>query len=153
MEKVMSQAHGGKSWCKRLEYFAIFAVVLLPGTYSIAAGDEYLQGNFTGAEMLKYCKAANDDSVRDFERGVCTGFIDGFAAGHHAAELWHAFHHRDETIDNIYGHLCVPSDTNRTALVSMYVRYLEGHRDSLSWNAGLLLEAAFRDAYPCDKDK
>ena len=149
----MSQAHRGMKWRERLGSIAIFMAMLFPTAYSIAAGEEYLQGNFTGAEMLKYCKAANDDSVRDFERGVCTGFIDGFAAGHHAAELWHAFHHRDETIDNIFGHLCVPKDTNRTALVTMYVRYLESHRDSLSWNAGLLLEAAFREAYPCDKDK
>ncbi|MGD2140927.1 MAG: Rap1a/Tai family immunity protein [Burkholderiales bacterium] len=102
--------------------------------------------------MLKYCQAADDDSVRDFERGVCTGFIDGFAAGHHAAELWHAFHHREETIDNIYGHLCVPRDTNRTALVTLFVRYLENHPDNLNWNAGLLLEAALRDAYPCPEE-
>ena len=33
-----------------------------------------------------HCKVASDNSTRDFERGVCTGFIDGFAAGHHAAE-------------------------------------------------------------------
>ena len=149
----MSQAHCGMKWRERLGSIAIITMTLFTAPYSIAAGDEYLQGNFTGAEMLKYCKAANDDSVRDFERGVCTGFIDGFAAGHHAAELWHAFHHREETIDNIYGHLCVPKDTNRTALVTMFVRYLESHRDSLSWNAGLLLEAAIREAYPCDKEK
>ena len=139
-------------WCEQFGKAAIICAMLLPTAYCVAAGNDYLQGNFTGAEMLKYCKATNDDSVRDFERGICTGFIDGFAAGHHAAELWHAFHHREETIDNIYGHLCVPRDTNRTALVTMYVRYLENHRDNLNWNAGLLLEAAFRDAYPCEKD-
>lgn len=117
----------------------------------IAADDVYLKGNFTGEEMLRYCKVASDDSVRDFERGICTGFIDGFAAGHHAAELWHAFHHRDENIDNIYGHLCVPNDVNRTALVAVFVRYLENHRDNLDWNAGMLLETALREAYPCPK--
>jgi len=120
---------------------------------TLFANDTYLKGSFTGAEMLKYCKVSSDDSVRDFERGVCTGFIDGFAAGHHAAELWHAFHHRDESIDNIFGHLCVPKDTNRTALVTLFVRYLEKHPDNLDWNAGLLLESALREAYPCKDEK
>mgnify|MGYP001811672306 CR=1 FL=1 len=127
-------------------------IMLLSLSNSIAAGDAYLKGNFTGEEMLKYCKVASDESVRDFERGICTGFIDGFAAGHHAAELWHAFHHRDENIDSIYGHLCVPNDVNRTALVAVFVRYLENHLDNLDWNAGLLLESALREAYPCQEE-
>ena len=127
-------------------------IMLLSLSSSIAAEDAYLKGNFTGEEMLKYCKVPSEDSVRDFERGICTGFIDGFAAGHHAAELWHAFHHRDEEIDNIYGHLCVPADANRTALVAVFVRYLENHRDNLDWNAGLLLESALREAYPCQEE-
>jgi hypothetical protein len=137
---------------KHLQTIAFLVSAMLASAQCLAAGGDYLQGNFTGTEMLKYCQAADDDSVRDFERGVCTGFIDGFAAGHHAAELWHAFHHREETIDNIYGHLCVPRDTNRTALVTLFVRYLENHPDNLNWNAGLLLEAALRDAYPCPEE-
>lgn len=129
---------------------AAFCTAMLSSMADSTAAEEiYLKGSFTGEEMLKYCKVANDDSVRDFERGVCTGFIDGFAAGHHAAELWHAFHHRDEKIDDIYGHLCVPKDTNRTALVTMFVRYLESHPENLGWNAGLLLESAIQEAYPC----
>ena len=127
-------------------------ILLLSFSPGVSAEDIYLKGSFTGEEMLKYCKVSSDDSVRDFERGICTGFIDGFAAGHHAAELWHAFHHRDEDIANIYGHLCVPTDVNRTTLVSMFVRYLENNRDNLGWNAGLLLEAAFREAYPCPEE-
>lgn len=117
---------------------------------SYAHADEiYLRGNFTGEEMLKYCRVTNNDSVHDFERGVCTGFIDGFAAGHYAAELLHAFHHRDEKIDDIYGHLCVPKSANRVTLEAIFVRYLESHSDKLKWNAGLLLENALREAYPC----
>jgi Rap1a immunity proteins len=130
---------------------ALLAALTLTASMA-TANDAYLKGNFTGEEMLKYCKVANDDSVRDFERGVCTGFIDGFAAGHHAAELWHAFHHRDEDIDNIYGHLCVPKDANRTAMVTLFVRYLEKNSDKLKWSAGLLLESALREGYPCEKE-
>lgn len=133
---------------------AIFRLVLLAAMSTsapgMAADDVYLKGNFTGEQMLNYCKVASDNAARDFERGVCTGFIDGFAAGHHAAELWHAFHHRDENIDDIFGHLCVPKDTNRTSLVALYVRYLEKHPDKLQWGAGLLLESALIDAYPCE---
>ena len=121
----------------------------LPLANLIAADDAYLRGSFTGKEMLRYCKVASGDSVRDFERGVCTGFIDGFTAGHHAAELWHAFHHRDEDIDNIFGRLCVPRDVKRAALVALFVRYLENNRDNLDWSAGLLLESALREAHPC----
>jgi len=136
-----------KNHCK-----LVALLVALTLTASMAtANDAYLKGNFTGEEMLKYCKVASDNSVRDFERGVCTGFIDGFAAGHHAAELWHAFHHRDEDIDNIYGHLCVPKDANRTAMVTLFVRYLEKNSDKLKWSAGLLLESALREGYPCEE--
>lgn len=131
--------------------FCLMMLLTLPA--SIAADDVYLKGNFTGAEMLRYCKVTNEESVRDFERGICTGFIDGFAAGHHAAELWHAFHHRDENIDDIYGHLCVPADANRTALVAVFVRYLENNRENLEWSAGLLLENALREAYPCPEEE
>jgi len=137
----------------RLIQLAACLVTMLTAAVAVGADNAYLKGSFTGAEMLKYCKVANDDSVRDFERGVCTGFIDGFAAGHHAAELWHAFHHREEDIDNIFGHLCVPKDANRTALVTLFVRYLENHPDNLDWSAGLLLESALRDAYPCKEEQ
>jgi hypothetical protein len=138
---------------ERITQTAVCLAMLVAMGNGVAANEVYLKGNFTGAEMLKYCKVASDDSVRDFERGVCTGFIDGFAAGHHAAELWHAFHHREETIDSIFGHLCVPKDANRTALVTLFVRYLENHPDHLDWNAGLLLETALREAYPCSEEK
>ena len=125
----------------------VFVVaILVPGS-NAAANDAYLKGGFTGEEMLKYCKVTNDDSVRDFERGICTGFIDGFAAGHHVAELWHAFHHRDEDINNIYGHLCVPVDANRTALVALFVRYLENNPDNIKWNAGVF-DLCFRPNQP-----
>ena len=136
-----------------LVQFAACLTMLFMAGGALGADDTYLKGNFTGAEMLKYCKVASDNSVRDFERGVCTGFIDGFAAGHHAAELWHAFHHREESIDNIFGHLCVPKDANRTALVTLFVRYLETHPDNLDWGAGLLLESALQEAYPCNEKK
>jgi hypothetical protein len=32
------------------------------------------------------------------------------------------------------------------------VRYLENNRDNLSWNAGLLLESALREAHPCKRE-
>lgn len=131
----------------------LVAASVLLCVFGARADDSYLKGNFTGEEMLKYCRSSNNDSVRDFEKGVCTGFIDGFAAGHHAAELLHAFHHRDESIDNIYGHLCVPKDANRVTLVALFVRYLESNTDKLSWNAGLLLEGALRQAFPCKSAK
>ena len=134
----------------RLAFTAIcLSMFCLSLADSVADDGVYLRGSFTGAEMLRYCKVASDDSVRDFERGVCTGFIDGFTAGHYAAELWHAFHHRDEDIDSIYGRLCVPKDVKRAALVAVFVRYLENNRDNLDWGAGLLLETALREAYPC----
>ena len=127
----------------------LVAAGLLLVVSSAHAEETYLWGNFTGEEMLKFCRIANNDSVRDFERGICTGFIDAFAAGHYAAELLHAFHHRDEKIDDIYGHLCVPKSANRVTLEAIFVRYLESHADKLKWNAGLLLENALREAYPC----
>ena len=130
------------------------AAALLVAARAVPAADEWLQGRSTGEEMLRYCKSlTTDDPVRDFEKGVCTGFIDGFAAGHRAAELWHVFHHREEKIENVFGHLCVPKDANRAALAIVFVRYLEAHRDKLQWNAGLLLESALRESFPCPEAK
>jgi hypothetical protein len=108
------------------------------------------RGSLTGEEMLTACKAfATEDPVRDFEKGICRGFIDGFFAGHHAAELWHAFHHRDESLDRIYGRLCVPKDVNRNAIAVVLIKYLEKNREKSKWNAGLLLESALKEAFPC----
>jgi hypothetical protein len=34
----------------------------------------------------------------------------------------------------------------------LFVRYMEGHPDKLTWSAGLLLESALSEAFPCKKD-
>src|SRR5581483_7108780 len=110
---------------------------------------EPFRGNLTGKDMLGFCKDVLADPMKDFEKGMCFGFIDGFMAGHFVATTWHYFHHRNEKMDEIYGRLCVPKEMNRTEMAKIYVRHLEAHRDSLAWNAGQLLDAALREAYPC----
>jgi len=109
----------------------------------------WFRGGFTGAEMLQHCRAEDKDPVKDFGRGVCIGFIDGFAAGHYAGETYHAFHHRDEKIDDIYGHLCIPDTVNRGQLARTFVQFLEKNPEKLKLPAGLALEDALRDAFPC----
>lgn len=116
-----------------------------------AAQSERFRGGFTGQDMLAFCKAATDDPIKDFERGICIGFIDGFAAGRHVGDTWHAFHHREEKLEEVHGHLCVPGDTSRTRIARIYVAYLEKNADKLKWNAGVLLEGALREAFPCPK--
>ncbi len=131
-----------------------FAGFVLLSAQAAVAADEWLKGKFTGEEMLRYCRSlTSDDPVKDFEKGVCTGFIDGFAAGHRAAELWHVFHHREEKIENVFGHLCVPKEANRAALAIVFVRYLEKNPDKLKWSAGPLLESALRESFPCPEEK
>ena len=107
------------------------------------------RGGFTGEEMLGHCRAEEKDPVKDFGRGICIGFIDGFAAGHYVGETYHAFHHREEKIDDIYGHLCLPDSVNRGQLVRTFVQFLEKNPDKLKLPAGLVLEDALRDAFPC----
>ena len=109
----------------------------------------WFRGGFTGDEMLQHCKAEEKDPVKDFGRGVCIGFIDGYAAGHHTGENYHAFHHRDEKIDDIYGHLCIPDTVNRGQLARVFVQFLEKNPDKLKLPAGLVLEDALREAFPC----
>jgi hypothetical protein len=109
----------------------------------------WFRGGFTGEEMLNHCRAEEKDPVKDFGRGICIGFIDGFAAGHFIGETYHAFHHRDEKIDDIYGHLCIPDTVNRGQLARTFVQFLEKNPDKLKLPAGLLLEDALRDAFPC----
>jgi hypothetical protein len=119
---------------------------------SLPAGAGWYRGGFTGQEILDHCKESlNNDPVRDFNRGVCIGFIDGFAAGHFVAETYHAFHHRDEKLEDIYGHLCVPENTSRGQMARAFVQFLQQHPDKLKLPASLLLEDALREAYPCPK--
>ncbi|MEX0959254.1 MAG: Rap1a/Tai family immunity protein [Burkholderiales bacterium] len=127
----------------------ILAATLLTLSSMAQGQAERFRGGFNGADMLVFCKAANDDPIKDFERGICTGFIDGFAAGRHVGDTWHAFHHREEKLDEVHGHLCVPSDISRSRIAQIYVRYMEQNSDRLKWNAGVLLESALREAFPC----
>jgi len=108
-----------------------------------------LRGSFTGEEMLLQCRAEEKDPVKDFGRGICIGFIDGFTAGHYVGETYHAFHHRDEKIDDIYGHLCVPDTVNRGQLARTFVQFLEKNPEKLKLPAGLVLDDALREAFPC----
>ena len=107
------------------------------------------RGGFTGEEMLHHCKAEEKDPVKDFGRGICIGFIDGFAAGHYVGETYHAFHHREEKIDDIFGRLCIPDTVNRGQLARTFVQFLEKNPEKLKLPAGLVLEDALRDAFPC----
>ena len=119
---------------------------IFPPSEAPAAG---FRGGFTGEEMLGHCRAEEKDPVKDFGRGICIGFIDGFTAGHYIGETYHAFHHREEKIDDIYGHLCLPDSVNRGQLVRTFVQFLEKNPDKLKLPAGLVLEDALRDAFPC----
>src|SRR5690606_41790550 len=77
-----------------------------------AAG--WYRGGFTGKEILEHCKESlNTDPVKDFNRGICAGFIDGFSAGHVLSQTYHAFHHRDERLVGTYGDRCGPENTRR----------------------------------------
>jgi hypothetical protein len=116
-----------------------------------AGAAPWFQGKFTGEEMLAHCKAGDKDPIQDFARGICTGFLDGFAAGHFVAETWHGFHHRDEKMDDIFGHLCVPDSTTRGQLARVFVQFLEKNPEKLKLPAGLLLEDALRESFPCPK--
>jgi Rap1a immunity proteins len=107
------------------------------------------RGGFSGEEMLNHCRAEEQDPVKDFGRGICIGFIDGFAAGHYIGETYHAFHHRDEKIDDIFGHLCIPDTVNRGQLARTFVQFLTKNPEKLKLPAGLVLEDALREAFPC----
>ncbi len=127
---------------------AFFGIMLWVAS-SAANSAGWFRGGFTGEDMLNHCKAAEADPVKDFGRGVCIGFIDGFVGGHVVAESYHAFHHRDEKIDDIYGHLCIPDTVNRGQLAKIFVQFLEKNADKRQLPAGLVLEDAMREAFPC----
>lgn len=130
------------------------ALVLLGAAGGICAAAPpavWFRGGFTAEEMLVHCSAEEKDPVKDFGRGICIGFIDGFAAGHYAGETYHAFHHRDEKIDDIYGHLCIPDTVKRGQLARIFVQYLEANKDKRKLPAGLALDDALREAFPCPK--
>ncbi len=130
------------------------AALALVGTlmgifHPLEASAAWFRGGFTGEEMLQHCKAEDKDPAKDFGRGICIGFIDGFAAGHYIGETYHAFHHRDEKIDEILGHLCIPDTVNRGQLARTFVQFLAKNPGKLKLPAGLVLEDALRAAFPC----
>jgi hypothetical protein len=127
----------------------LVAALSLPG--ALLCAEDTFRGSFTGKELLTACKAVGADSVNDFERGICRGFIEGFIAGRYVGDTSHALHHRDEKLDQIPGRLCIPKDINKVALAIVFVQYLEKNPDKHAWNAGLLLEAALQEAFPCPK--
>lgn len=124
-------------------------VLSVPAADAAAA---WYRGGFNGEEILEHCKESlNTDPVKDFNRGICVGFIEGFTAGHYIAETYHAFHHRDEKLEDIYGHLCIPDTTSRGQMARTFVQFLQAHQDRLKLPAALLIEDAFREAFPCPK--
>lgn len=126
--------------------------LLLFAALAVQPAAAWYRGGFTGQEILDHCKESlNTDPVKDFNRGICAGFIDGFTAGHHMAETYHAFHHRDEKLEEIYGHLCIPDATSRGQMARVFVQFLQTHPDRLKLPAALLIEDALREAYPCPK--
>ncbi len=126
--------------------------LLVLATSAADAATAWYRGGFTGEEMLEHCKESlNTDPVKDFNRGICVGFIEGFTAGHFVAETYHAFHHRDEKLEDIYGHLCVPETTSRGQMARVLVQFLQAHPDKLKLPAALLIEDAFRETYPCPR--
>jgi hypothetical protein len=124
-----------------------------------SGAEQWSRSGFTGKELLAACKAASvepaqengtsADSVQDFERGICRGFIEGFIAGRHVGDSIHVFHHRNEKLDSVWGRLCIPAKTDKAAVAAAFVRYLEKNSDKLNWNAGVLLETALKETYPC----
>lgn len=135
--------------CRHLA--ATLLAALLLAQAAAQAQEGMFRGGFSGQDMLGHCKETGEGPVRDFSRGICAGYIDGFAAGHHMGDTWHAFHHRDEKLDQIYGRLCIPPKTTLGHLSRIFVEYLERHPDKLRLPAGLLLEDALREAFPCPK--
>ena len=135
---------------RRLLLVTALAASTLPTAAPVGAAP-WFQGKFTGEEMLAHCKAGDKDPIQDFARGICTGFLDGFAAGHVVAETWHGFHHRDEKMDDIFGHLCPPDSITRGQLARVFVQFLEKNPEKLKLPAGLLLEDALRESFPCPK--
>jgi hypothetical protein len=138
--------------CSALRGLAV-ATALIAGALMAAAPAAalpWLQGKFTGEEMLAHCKATDKDPMQDFGRGICTGFIDGFAAGHFAAETWHGFHHRDERWTTFW--TSVRAGRNDPRPVGPGFRAVPGKASGkLKLPAGLLLDDALRESFPCPK--
>ena len=150
---VATRRNSMRHRCSALRGLLLATALIASTSLAAAPGGAvpWVQGKFTGEEMLAHCEATDKDPMKDFGRGICTGFIDGFAAGHFVAETWHGFHHRDEKMDDIFGHLCVPDGTTRGQLVRVFVQFLEKNPEKLKLPAGLLLEDTLRESFPCPK--
>jgi Rap1a immunity proteins len=131
----------------RVAGFALLAALLFPE--DARAAEDWFSGTFTGKELLTACKAAAEESVKDFERGICRGFIEGFVAGRYIGDVSHAMHHRTEKIGQIPGRLCIPRGISKTAIGVVFVQFIEKNPDKLGWNAGVLLESALKQSFPC----
>ena len=103
----------------------------------------------TAEEMLSACRPITQAKIsngtinlpQDFESGTCWG-----AFGMLQSVLFLQEPDGQRTL-----HACVPSDTTRTALIAMFVKYVEEHPEDYSKGFHLVALNSVLMVYPCGK--
>ena len=104
---------------------------------------------YTGVELLRQCK----DAIRESDPGIastpsgtmCIGYLAGFIAGSIVTGNFYQTQSR-----SLHPAICLPKGgITGDQEILIVVKWLSDHPRMLHPNEGILVEAAFPDAFPC----
>ena len=118
-----------------------------------------VNANYTGNQILEFCKPVVDNDTKSFNAGICIGFVNAamqapgqnlirLYKGTEDLELQTALTQVNKAASNQY---CPPKKSTMLQLIKTYVKYLKQHPQYLHEDATSLLFKALKDDYPCPK--
>jgi hypothetical protein len=125
--------------------------LLLPANLGLALPNQQTAPDdaYTGVELLRQCK----DAIREGDPGypptpsgtMCIGYLTGFVAGSIVTGNFYQSQSR-----SLHPAICFPkSGITGDQEILIVVKWLTDHPQLLHLNEGILVEAAFQDAFPC----
>ncbi|HKY69421.1 MAG TPA: Rap1a/Tai family immunity protein, partial [Gammaproteobacteria bacterium] len=136
-------------WHKILTTFSLFGLMFFLPLVSHA--------NYTGTQILTFCKPVVEGDIKSFNSGICLGFLNAAiqAPGQNLIWLYKgtenietqkaltAIHKETQTA------YCIPKEATNLAIIKTFVDYLQRHPETSEESASLSLFKALKGTYPC----
>ena len=119
---------------KTILYCAICAMCL--GSALALDGNGYLKNCKTYLRVVEDFGSATWDEA--LQSGVCIGYIGGVVE---TAKIW-----QEGTEKPTF---CLPEPANPDQFIRVSIKYIEDNPAELHYNAAILVQIAFREAFPC----
>lgn len=118
---------------RKLTIGPLFGAALLLAAVPCSAGFR------TGNELLEKCTAGGEGGHSDIDFAYCLGYLGGVAdAKERVLVFWIK-----------KGDLCIPAGTTADQLRHVFLRWMNQSPELWHLDAGGLVTAAFRQAWPC----